>query len=201
MSLISGLYAKDLGSFGTTFPIAEESLLEVIEKKLGHLSELGQLESHQQIVQDQMKHKALNPVAVKGISRATTSTTRFYDPSIKVPYDLKDHEGRIFQQAGTVINPLKTHALTKPLLFINGEDPEQVAWALSQHTRNPRAKLILVQGSPFKLAQENDFAVFFDQGGKLVKKLGITEVPTLVTQNDDKLQIDTLALEQEANHD
>lgn len=194
-------HAENLGTFGATFPIAEENPVEMILKKLTHLSESGQLEQHQKNIQDLIKEKALNPDAVKGIQRAKKSNSRLYDPSITVPYDLKDQDGRIFHPAGTVVNPLKTHSLTKPLVFFNGEDPEQVRWALSQHHKNPRIKLILVQGSPFKLSETHDITMYFDQAGTITQKLGITEVPTMVTQTDDNLQIDTIALEEETTHD
>lgn len=48
-------HGKDLGTFGTTFPIIEENLAAVIEGKLKHLSDTGQLEKHQQIIQDKVK--------------------------------------------------------------------------------------------------------------------------------------------------
>lgn len=194
-------HAENLGTFGATYPIAEEDLGDVILKKLTRLSETGQLEQHQQTIQDQMKQKVLSPEAVKGIRKAKKSQSRLYDPSITVPYDLKDQEGRIFHPAGTVVNPLKTHSLTKPLVFFNGEDPEQVKWALSQYHKNNRVKLILTQGSPFKLSEAHEIPVYFDQTGKITEKLGITEVPTIVTQKGDNLQIDTIALEEENTHD
>ncbi|WP_010303971.1 type-F conjugative transfer system protein TraW [Candidatus Odyssella thessalonicensis] len=193
--------AKDLGCFGATFPIAEESLLQVLESKLTQMYQSGQLEIHQKQLQERMSHKALNPLAVPGLRRAQEAKTFLYDPSITVPYDLKDQDGRIFHGAGTRVNPLTTHRLTKPLLFFNGEDPDQVAWALSRHQKDPRSKLILVQGSPFHLSQTHELRFYFDQGGALIKKLGIREVPALVTQHEDHLKITIIDLTQETPHD
>ena len=193
--------AKDLGTFGETFPIAEENLAAVIEGKLKHLSDTGQLETHQQIIQERVKNKAMNPEAVLGIRRATESKTRLYDPSITVPYDLKDHEGTVFHKKGTVVNPLRTRPLTKPLIFVNGEDKDQISWALQEKSRNESVKVILVAGSPFKLSEEHGLRFYFDQGGKITEKLGIKEVPTKVTQYEDKLQITSIALTEEKKHD
>ena len=72
------------------------------------------------------------------------------------------------------------------LLFIDGDDPGQKAWAHSKiqkaETREQKIKLILVKGAPLALSEELGLPVYFDQGGILVKKLGIHHVPAVVRQ-------------------
>lgn len=187
--------AKDLGSFGKTFPIGEESLLTVIENRLQMLSQDGGLEKHQKIVQDRVKKTVMNPEALPGLKRATEAKSFTYDPSITVPYDLKNPEGIVFQKKGTRINPLETRPLTKSLLIFDGEDLHQLEWALSQRAKDPRTKLILVKGSPFTLTQEKQTPFYFDQGGVLVKKLGITHVPARVSQQDLRLLVEIISLD------
>lgn len=190
----SQINARDLGSFGATFAIVEENPIEMILRKLNGLSETGELDSHQKIVQERIRQRAMNPNPVTGITKATTNKTRFYDPSIRVPYDLKDHQGTIFHRAGTIVNPLTRQQFMKPFVFINGEDKEQVDWALKQLKEDSTTKIILVQGSPFTLSELYGIRFYFDQQGKLVEKLGIKEVPARVSRNQDKLQIDNIAL-------
>lgn len=190
----SQLNARDLGKFGATFVIIEENPIEMILRKLNGLAETGELDSHQKIVQERIRQRAMNPNPVTGITKATTNKTRFYDPSIRVPYDLKDHQGTIFHRAGTIVNPLTRQQFMKPFVFINGEDKEQVDWALKQLEEDSTTKIILVQGSPFTLSELYGIRFYFDQQGKLAEKLGIKEVPARVSRNQDKLQIDNIAL-------
>ena len=192
---------NDLGTFGQTFEIQERSLLEVIQTKLKDLEERGVLKDHQQDLVEKVKETLKNPQAVAGITKTTQPRTFTYDTSIMVPYDMKDNQGTVFQKQGTVVNPLHTHSLTKPLLFIDGDDRGQVVWVLHQQeerqrTRQTLPKLILVKGSPFDLMETHNVAFYFDQKGILTKKLGITQVPARVTQTEDVLTIEEVKLDE-----
>ena len=53
-------------------------------------------------------------------------------------------------------------------------------------------KLILTKGAPLALMEELKAPVYFDQGGFLVKKLGIHHVPAIVTQEKLRLRIEEI---------
>jgi len=110
---------EDLGTYGETFPIQEKSLLEVIKTKLKSLAESGKLAGHQKTILKKAKEQLNRPTPVKGLAKTTTPRSFPYDPSIMVPYDLKDHEGRVFQEKGTMVNPLGD-ALSKMSLIVCG---------------------------------------------------------------------------------
>jgi conjugal transfer pilus assembly protein TraW len=197
--MASSLLAEDLGTFGQTFPIQEKNLLEVIQEKLKTLEKSGVLKDHQQKIVERVRQALKRPTAVEGIKATTQPRVFTFNPSIVVPYDLKDHQGQVFQQAGTVINPLHFHSLTKPLLFIDGDDADQVNWALKQQEHHQQAnqslpKIILVKGSPFDLMERHDASFYFDQSGILVKKLGIRQVPAHVSQSGEVLTIEEVKL-------
>ena len=184
---------KDLGVYGQVFPIDEHSLLEAIRGKLQALAETGALERHQRAILGQAIKKLKKPAPVPGISKTTQPRSFAYDPSVTVPYDLKDHKGEVFHRKGTRINPLDTHAFRCPFLFVDGEDETQVAWAIRQHQAAPakaKPKIILVQGAPFDMSQKLNLPVYFDQAGVLVRKFGITQVPARVSQQNRKLVIE-----------
>lgn len=190
MSMVLGiLHAKDLGTFGETFAIEEQSLVEVISSKLKALESSGKLETHQKQIQEKAFQGLQTPAAVEGITDTKEPRTLEYDPSIVVTQDLKDSKGEVFHQKGKRINPLHTRSFTKPLLFIDGTNKVHVTWAIFHIQKNPQAKIILVKGNPFELMKEHDVNIYFDQGGLLVKKLGITHVPARVVQQGDKLLI------------
>lgn len=190
--LSSSLSAKDLGCHGEVFKIKEESLLEVIKARLLKMQENGSITTYQKQLAEHAKKKALNPDPVKSINKTTTPRVFYYDPTIILPQDLRDHEGRVFARKGDRANPLQITPLTKWILFIDGEDERQVKWALHQSLTS---KIILVKGSPLNLEETHSRRFYFDQLGLLTKKLGITQVPAKVSQEGTQLKIEELQIE------
>lgn len=188
----ASISAKDLGTFGETFPIVEENLLSFIQGKLSQLHASNELAKHQSAIVERVVKSIRCPAAVEGLIKTKEPRQFYYDPSILVPYDLKDHRGIVFHKAGTFLNPLELYTLRSPLLFIDGEDAEQVDWAKRQ---NNTSKIILVKGSPFELMKGDPQPIYFDQGGSIVKKLGIQQVPARVEQQGKKLMVSEILLE------
>ncbi|MBP6985483.1 MAG: type-F conjugative transfer system protein TraW [Alphaproteobacteria bacterium] len=189
--------ARDYGTFGHTYPIDEPDLLQDIQTKLMKLEESGLIQHHQNEILEKTKASLANPPAVKGIVKATQNREYSIDPSIVVPYDLKDHEGRIFQKAGTKFNPLSTNPLRTKLVFIQGEDKAQVKWVQEKFfDPDIKVKVILVSGAPFELMESWDKPVFFDQGGVLTGKFEIQAVPAVVEQEGQHLKISEIALKE-----
>jgi conjugal transfer pilus assembly protein TraW len=178
---------KDHGVHGQTFEIQERSLLEVILSRLKKAEKDGTLLQHQQMIAEKMKKKVHRPTPVGGIQKAQENKRHTFDPTMTFPEDIKDHEGRLIVKAGTRINPLDYIAVRVPLLFFDGDDEAQVAWAKRQHKQ---AKWILVNGAPIALGEQEDRPVYFDQGGTLTKKFGIDAVPARLTQENKLLLIE-----------
>ena len=188
-------FAKDLGIIGVTFEIREKNLLEEIQEKLQEAKKDGRLDKFQNGVKKQMLDQVNNPKPIVGITRATENRDWIFDPSVSWPDDLKDQNGKVFYRAGTKVNPLDKISLTKALIFIDGSDEEQVAWALNQHkTRKGRVKIILVKGKIIELMRTKKVRFYFDQNGLLVKKFSIRAVPAFVVQEGKSLKIKEVAL-------
>lgn len=181
---------KDLGTFGALFPIEENNLIEVIQARLAKLQQAGTLEMHQRNIQNRIKNQVERPKAVEDITHTKEPRTFTFDPSITVMKDLKDHQGTVFYQKGQRVNPLETRALTKPLLFIDGDESSHLTWAFLMLKRHPLAKVILVKGAPLQIMRDLGIQVFFDQVGKITQKLGINQVPAIVTQEGMLLKIE-----------
>lgn len=186
-------FAKDFGVMGETFLIHEEDLREVIKTRLLHLEKNGELKKHQQYLSQTAVEKVKRPTPVKNISKTTSPRTFEYNPSITLSSDLKDDKDRIFQPKGQRINPLDTLAFSKNLIFLDGDNEGQVAWALSL-PNNP--KLILVNGSPWALQEKHKRRFYFDQAGTITGKLKISQVPARVSQFGKHLKIEELLLEE-----
>ena len=187
--------AEDLGTIGPTYAIAEPHLLAAIERQLRAKEKSGEL-AH---LQDEAKRRIIaaieQPKALPGITRAERPHSFYFDPSIVVQENITDAKGNILVPAGTRQNPLAVVSLSKHLLFFDGTDAQQVARAREMLTRyEGKVKPILVAGSYLALMQRWQLPVYFDQQGALTRKLGITHVPALVSQEGLQLRIDELPL-------
>jgi conjugal transfer pilus assembly protein TraW len=191
----SCIMAKDFGTQGLTFPIEEEDPIVLIQNKLKEMEQRGELEEHTQELQKKTKARIQRPTPVKGIRKAQKGKVFFFDPTYVVSEDLKDHQGRVFAKKGTRINPLEKVSLSSDLLFIDGDDEDQVAFAKA-HLEKGTCKLILIKGEPLDLSEELQTLVYFDQQGSLTQKLNITQVPALVTQEGLRLRIEEIELEE-----
>jgi conjugal transfer pilus assembly protein TraW len=106
-----------------------------------------------------------------------------------------DEKGTVLYPAGTRINPLDYERMTQTLLFFDGRDKKQVAFARRFMAESKmRVKPILVGGEPMKLMREWKREVFFDQGGALSRRFSITQAPAVVSQERRQLRVDEVRL-------
>jgi conjugal transfer pilus assembly protein TraW len=178
--------AKDFGIEGHTFPIIEEDILKVIEKKLGNID----IDKFNKEIQNKTKEYIERPKAVFGIKKAKERKVSYFDPSYKVPENIYDHNNNLLHEADKIINPLEHTTLQHSMIFIDGDDEEQVKLALDIISKKQgKLKIVLVKGSPLKIQRKHKIWIYFDQAGFITNKFGIKEVPALVEQEGLKLKI------------
>ena len=193
IALNHSAHAQHLGVIGPIYPIAEPSLLALIQSKLRELTANGGLERLQRESQARIRRQIEDPAPVAGITRTATARTFHFDPSIEVPYPISDADGRLIVAPGTRVNPLDVVSLSRPLFFFDARDAEQVERArreLADH--RGQVKLILTGGSYLDLMRRWKQTVYYDQQGLLTSRLGIRQVPARVTQDGKRLRIDEL---------
>jgi conjugal transfer pilus assembly protein TraW len=178
---------KDLGVVGETFVIKEPDLLKVIMNKLHTMNSTGELAQHQQLVQNKIKKRILEPKA-NNLPETIKQREFYYDPTITVQEDLSDSKGHVFKVKGEQINPLDFYSFRAAWLFFDGNSEQQKIFALAR-AKQQKIKLILTAGRPLDLMQEWQQPVYFDQFGWFAAKFKITQVPALVEQHGKKLKI------------
>lgn len=185
----NALPARDLGVVGPVYPITEPDLLHVIQQRLRALHASGELTRHQQAAKKQFKAYAQRP-AGKPRPRAERTRTYYVDPSRTLDHDLKDHQGRLIHAAGTRVNPFDYMSLSKSLLFFDGDDAAQTAWARALITKEPaRIKPVLTNGPVLELMRAWKTRLYFDQRGTLLQRFRIEHTPALVKQDGNRLKI------------
>ncbi len=180
--------AKDYGQLAPVTPVIEPDLLAMIEQKLLAAKKSGKIDIMNRELAVRTQAKVRRPPPVAGMGRSTTLRSWSFDPTITVGSDIFDNRGNLIAPAGRKINPLDTVGLRQSLVFIDGDDPAQVRWAMSSTTQL-NAKLILTSGSPFSLMKAEQRRFYFDQEGKLTGKFGIRHVPAVVEQAGRVLKI------------
>jgi conjugal transfer pilus assembly protein TraW len=185
--------AQDILKVGPTYPITEVDFLKSIEAKLKAKEKTGELAKLQQEAVRRNTESIMNPKAVKGVTKTTLARSFYWDPSIVITTDVRLPDGTVLAKAGSRLNPLDTTKMSKSLFFFDERDAEQTAMAKRLHAeRNGAVKLILTGGSFVRMMRSWGQQVFYDQGGVLTAKFGITQVPALVAQDGKRLRIDEL---------
>ena len=192
--LMPTVYAKDLGVHGRVYEIAEENLLQVILSRAQAEVDSGNWAKRVEGWQKQAKKQAARPRGI-ALPRAQKTTSHLYDPSIIVPQDIRDANGRLIRAKGTHVNPLDYISMSRTLVFIDGDDQKQVDWMMSQTSEQPdRYKVILTQGNVIDLAKSLKRRLFFDQRQTYTQKLAIKTLPAVVYQDGLYLRVDEVAL-------
>jgi conjugal transfer pilus assembly protein TraW len=183
----------DLGAVGPVYPVVEPDLLSAMEARLREKERTGELARLQREAVARSEATLRQPRPVDGLGRAIERRVTYIDPSVTFATQVLAPDGSTVVPAGTSVNPLDYVALSSWLLFFDARDPEQTRYAamlLRQYQH--RLKPILVGGSFVTVARAWQRPVYYDQGGALVRRLGIRRVPALVSQEGKRLRIEEL---------
>jgi conjugal transfer pilus assembly protein TraW len=191
--LATPVYALDLGRVGPVWPVAEPDLLALIQSRLEEKQKSGELARIQAEFEARSRRTLESPAPVAGLASTRTPRSFLFDPTVTAADTVRDPEGKVLVAAGTRVNPLDYVSLSQPLVFFDARDRDQVSVALALRRRHQgRAHLILTGGSYIDFMKRHDLRVYYDQQGLLVHRLGIRQVPALVTQEGRMLRIDEL---------
>lgn len=190
---VSSAHALDAGVIGPTYDIAEPHLLKFIEQRLRQKEASGELHRLQEEARKRGIDTVRHPEPVAGLSTTQAKRSFYYDPTYILDRNVQDGQGRLIFTAGTRANPLDIVSLPRRLLFFDARDARQVAQARRLIVQyEGRVKPILTGGSYLDLMQAWQLPVYYDQLGLLTRRLGIRQVPALVSQEGKRLRIDEL---------
>ena len=185
--------ARDLGTHGPIYAIQEPDMLETITTVLKEKQASGELARLEAQGRQQVLARIRTPLPVPGLRRVQVPKTWHFDPSVRFEEPVLDNNGRVIVPAGTVANPLDVVSVRSTWFLFDGRDPKQVALAKQElDSAKTPLKLILVGGSPLPLADQWKRPVFFDQSGRIVKRLGLTAVPARVRQDGRFLRVEEI---------
>ncbi|MFA6120873.1 MAG: type-F conjugative transfer system protein TraW [Sideroxydans sp.] len=193
LQMSSAVMADDLGVVGPTYEIVERDVLELITSKLKQMEQSGELAKYQEDYKNKVVASIEHPRPLTGFKATETAETHYYDPSMVTQKDIVDATGKVLYRRGTKVNPLDYIGWNTYLLFVDGRDEKQLAFSKKIVATSDRpVKIVLVAGEPLALMRKWKSSVYFDQGGKLIKRFSIAQVPAIVRQEGKRLRIDEL---------
>ena len=185
--------ARDYGTLGATWAIAEPDLLSVIRARLLAAQQNGTLAAMNNKFLEAARASVHRPRPVAGITPARQDRRWSYDPSVTIAEDIRDARGNLIAAKGQNFNPLNRLGMAHAFAFIDGDNAQELAWAMKQGAPDKLWR-VLVKGSPTDRMKDLQRRFYFDQQGVLTQKFGIEHTPALISQQGDRLDVREFAL-------
>jgi conjugal transfer pilus assembly protein TraW len=199
--ILHSAYGEDLGVKAQTYALDADAS-DQIKDVMRHKQQTGELDRFWKNYRDRVLASIKSPPPL-GIPSDYVPRTELHDLTFVIPADYKDQDGTVIVRRGTVVQPLKIMPLKNGLLFIDGNDPRQVEYAIRRSETEP-LKIVLTAGSAYLMRikyknvpwhGETGVPFYFDQRKMIINTLAklygiqINSVPAALFQRGDKLAI------------
>jgi conjugal transfer pilus assembly protein TraW len=184
---------KNLGVVGETYPVVEPDVVAELKQQAGNRKRLTDDEFLERM-------KKYQPADLHHLPRATKDKTFLVDMTYTLDRDLLDGNGKVIYPRGFTFNPLDYVSFPGGLLVIDGDDPAQLNWfKQTPYANNHQVRLLLSGGHAYQLIEQLKRSVFY-LTDEIAGRLQLAAVPSLVIQQDKKLQVHEFLLPEE-EHD
>lgn len=190
----------DLGTLGTPRDILEPDLMEVAKARIEALD----FSAMKQRALDRFWHVHTG----HALPTATENATRRVDPTVLVPQDILDAEGKVVARAGK-INPLQLMPFNQKLVVIDPTQPWQVDLAKREQADHGRGLTVTVMAtqippeagwSLFERTQQAIDAPLYLLPGDMARRFQIQKAPSVVTAEGEVFVVREFArAEEEGN--
>jgi conjugal transfer pilus assembly protein TraW len=196
LTLCGNALAADLGSYGPIFLIKERDAYDwIVNGRLKELEESGEMDRIQQKMQENAKNRIENPQGFS-LPSATKSNYKVKSLAYIAPKDIFDSAGKVLFHKGTRVEPNDLlPESNKMLIFFDGDNEKQVAYALQQLKKSSFTKVVLVSGKPLEFMRTHDVKVYFDQQQLLINKFEINALPAKVYRKGSNLIVEEVCLD------
>jgi conjugal transfer pilus assembly protein TraW len=173
--------AKDLGSVGRTYPIAEKDALTEIEGRARSID--------WQKLYAKARPENYRPENLKDLPRVERAKSFLVDMTYTLQTDIPDGKGGILYPAGYSFNPLDYVVFKKTLVVIDGADREQVSWfSRSKFMGQPETMLLITAGSSTDLQNHLKRPVFYATQ-PIIQRFNLVAVPSVIRRKDRAMEV------------
>ncbi|MGE4478644.1 MAG: hypothetical protein AB7E76_06655 [Deferribacterales bacterium] len=153
------LFAKDLGTFGTTYGIAEKDIITEIEKRTSETDWQGKFEAEK----DRLRKEA--GLASMSLPPAEKDRSYYVDMTYTLEKDIPkvDTSGNIIgalYSKGFTYNPLNYADITETYVILNGTRETELQWFSKYYKDDYRAYPLITEGDAFEVAEKLGRGVF-----------------------------------------
>ncbi len=182
-------YAKDLGTAGATYPIAEKDAITEMQERA------KQVDWEKAIKKDKMEKaiKNFKPGGIKQLPRAADSRVFHVDMTYTLEVDIKDKDWNVLYPKGFVFNPLDyIHNPGTIFVVINGADQSQVNWfKKSRYMSDPNVTLMITDGPYYELSKRLKRPVFYAIDG-VVERFELQYLPSIIQQKGRFMEVNEI---------
>ena len=168
--------SKNLGKVGAVYQIVERDALEEIMDRVSRIdwAQVFGREQSEALVRN------YRPSGFVELQRAERDRTFGVDMTYTLDRDLLDSDGMVIYPEGYSFNPLDYVSYPNVLVFLNGEDREQVKWfKASGYKDDLRVRVLVTEGSYYDLSLKLERSVFYADS-RIVERLGLRALPSVV---------------------
>jgi len=194
----AAVFAKDLGTTGKTYPVAEKDLLNEIEGRAAQTDWEGIFKKEQEKIRNE---------AGKGkipLPASDNATSYLIDMTYTLPHDIPkvSPEGQIvgvLYPKGYKFNPLEYTKINETYVIFNGSRKAEVDWFVSNYRNQPLVYPIISEGSVFDVAERLGRPVYLlDE--QLRKLFQIERTVSVVYPEGKFMRVDVLRITDEENN-
>ena len=179
---VSSVQAKVLGTFGTTYQIAEKDALVEIEARARQVD-------WSKVLDKRTVENYQGPPDKASLPRAKRNRSFPVDMTYTTEIDVPDGKGGTLYPKGYTFNPLDYVIYPKTLVIINGTDPEQVKWfAASEYGKRLDVTLLLSEGN-FGTVSKRISRPLFYADRKIIERLKLKAVPSVIRQKGRLMEV------------
>lgn len=179
---------KDLGVHGKFYEVKEEDMLSYVRRKAGEIDLQVLRESMVKKIEESYAEHSLVSLDVPS---ATEERVRYVDPSVVVRNPLYDHTGKMISPAG-IVNPLDYVSLSKGILVLR---EGQIKRTLEKTGESRGKPILLLTDGDIRKASSLAGQAVYRASPLILRRLQIEKVPSLITQEEQKLRVKEIVLE------
>ena len=180
--VIASANAKDLGTFGRTYPIAEKDALTEIEERARQVD-------WEKVMDKRKLENFQGPPDKATLPRAQRGQVRQVDMTYTAEIDVPDGKGGILYPKGYTFNPLDFITYPKTIIVINGNDKDQVSWFKdSEYSQQMDVTLMITEGAFGVITKKVNRTVFYATT-KIINRFQLAAVPSIIKQKGQYMEV------------